>query len=452
MLNKRFVSAEMFSAGVCNLNCRYCYIPKDPKISKIHKEIISKIKDGSFIKELKELYGENLEYISHWGTEPTLTLDEFIENKFYEDALKSFPKLHVVSMSSNFMTDPNILVNFISNFPEHKRKIEFKIQMSLDGPAWITDGNRCNAATEKIINNIYFFVEKINDISDDLKKKNNKVYLHFKSTHYKEEIKKLMDKERVIEYCDFFDNVCKNIIEKNKFIDFYNNCAPTLVYPGTYECQDGKNYAVYNKNFYEIYKENRYNYAKFFPQSLNYFLETIKVCDLIHTNNSQIGCSAGRSQLALSQNKDIMPCHRIFYMNDEIYDSLFGSYFTNNDYYYGYENQRDILMKKFLIANDEKSLANMIYVYTGYHDYNKLKITLTYALIKEMADCGLLSSQYKEDDKLAELLSIMIVRRECSIDNILTTGSMHIAPATSIKMFGNGVFDFYYNEILCGSK
>ena len=448
-VNKRFVAVELFSAGICNLECRYCYIPKTPSLSKIHKDILSKIENDTFLNEMKDMYGESLECISHWGTEPTLTLDIFTKNRFYEKALKMFPNLNSISMSSNFMTNPSILVNFINSFPEHEKPITFGIQMSLDGPDWITDKNRCNSATLKIIENIYKFIDEINAIG---LKKNNIVSLHFKSTHYKEEIRILMDKNKVIEYCDFFENICKTISEKNKIIRFGNTCSPTLVYPGTYEVQDGKNYAVYTKNFHDIHKEKRYKYANFVPQSLGYFHETLKVCDLIHTNNAQCGCSAGRSQLALSHKKDIMPCHRTFYMNDELYDKTFPEFFKDNDYYYGYELHRDDIMKKIFLGSDEKSIENMQYVYAGYHDFHKLKLSNTYSLIKEMSDCGLISEQYKTDDFMSLLFSIMLCRRECSVDNILTTGSIHIIPATSIKVFGNGVFDFYYNQLLGKEK
>ena len=71
------VASEIFAAGWCNLNCKYCYIPKTDFLKKIHKSILERIEDGTLLEELKNTYGENLTSISHWGTEPTLTVGKF---------------------------------------------------------------------------------------------------------------------------------------------------------------------------------------------------------------------------------------------------------------------------------------------------------------------------------------------------------------------------------------
>jgi hypothetical protein len=79
-LNEKFfssrdvaVAVEMFSAGWCNLQCKYCYIPKTDFLRTVHKNIIEKIKNGSLLEEISKIFGEDLESLSHWGTEPTLT-------------------------------------------------------------------------------------------------------------------------------------------------------------------------------------------------------------------------------------------------------------------------------------------------------------------------------------------------------------------------------------------
>ena len=63
--SSRIEAAELFSAAVCNLDCSYCYIPKkDPRLSTYHKNILNKINSDVFIKELAEMYGENLTPLS----------------------------------------------------------------------------------------------------------------------------------------------------------------------------------------------------------------------------------------------------------------------------------------------------------------------------------------------------------------------------------------------------
>jgi len=46
--------------------------------------ILKSIVDGSYLKLLYETYGDKLQSLSLWGTEPTLNLDVFLNSKFFE--------------------------------------------------------------------------------------------------------------------------------------------------------------------------------------------------------------------------------------------------------------------------------------------------------------------------------------------------------------------------------
>ena len=73
------VALELFSAAWCNLDCTYCYIPKHNKfIVEKHKKIIEEVIEVVVIVDrIKKLYGNQLKVVSHWGTEPSLTIQHF---------------------------------------------------------------------------------------------------------------------------------------------------------------------------------------------------------------------------------------------------------------------------------------------------------------------------------------------------------------------------------------
>jgi sulfatase maturation enzyme AslB (radical SAM superfamily) len=132
-----FVATELFASGWCNLSCKYCYIPKTDFLKEIHKDIIQKIQDDRYIDTLIDMFGEDLEAISHWGTEPSLTVKLF--KRFYEKADKAFPKLKTIKISSNFMTPPDNIFTWITEILPTSKELDVEIQVSCDGPPSITD-------------------------------------------------------------------------------------------------------------------------------------------------------------------------------------------------------------------------------------------------------------------------------------------------------------------------
>ena len=229
-------AVELFSAGWCNLECKYCYIPKTDFLKGVHKTIIQRIKDGGFIQDLKDIYGDQLTAIAHWGTEPTLTVTQFRE--FYKQAYKEFPKLDTIKISSNFMTNPENLLKFVTEIlPDDEKQLDVNIQVSLDGPAYITDKNRLGGSTEQIMKNCIYFTKELNRIGT----KHN-VAMHLKPTAGNDDILSLSDMKKTIEYYEFFDEFMTQWREanSNKIADIMAAVDPTLVLPGHYTSEDGK--------------------------------------------------------------------------------------------------------------------------------------------------------------------------------------------------------------------
>ena len=445
----RIEATEMFSAAVCNLDCSYCYIPKkDPRLAKYHKNIIEKITSDKFIRQLGETYGDNLTSIAHWGTEPTLTLNLYTENKFYEKLQKVCPNIEAISMSSNFMHNPLVIIDLIKSLPRYEKTIKLDVQMSLDGPDYITDKNRGVGSTKKITENIGIFFNELKKNENVLKEKNVVFYSHVKPTHYIDDIKLLMDMKYVLEYCDVFENLMEKILPYNSMgICISPVSDPTIVYPGRYTKEDGLNYKKYVENFFNLKNEKEYKYAIFHAPYMNYFIEVIKFVDHIFTGNGQSSCSAGRSQLAISDKNDLLFCHRMFYMNEpEVYDDLFNPFFDGNECYSGSEFGRHKLLQKF-VADNMLKLVSTLAVSRGFNDYQGHKMNCTYALIKEMAKCGQISKIFLENETYCLLFTMFLLKRSCPVESIVTTGSIHLSPTSFYKIFGNGVFELICEKI-----
>lgn len=84
-----------YPATVCNLNCRYCSIDKNPALIQIDKILEESFKGDYYINFTKEIFPDpnQLTRVETWGGEPTLgwhrmhnLMHQIIENypNFYE--------------------------------------------------------------------------------------------------------------------------------------------------------------------------------------------------------------------------------------------------------------------------------------------------------------------------------------------------------------------------------
>jgi len=156
-------ACEIFAAAVCNLKCRYCYLPKTESMRSLHRRVLERAREGLYIEDLKRISEESLEYFSLWGTEPTLGLKDFRPS--LPQLMRTFPKLRNFSFSSNLMTRPQEILEFVEDLTRFERDLKFELQISLDGPSWITDANRVGGASETIVRHFFEITKGLNKMS-----------------------------------------------------------------------------------------------------------------------------------------------------------------------------------------------------------------------------------------------------------------------------------------------
>jgi len=438
------VAAELFSSAWCNLDCKYCYIPKNDKIKDRHDKIIEEVKKvDPIIDRLKKVFGENLEIISHWGSEPTLTIKYF--NNFYKKAIAEFPKLKKISLSSNFSTNINNLSNFIKNLSQD-RIFDIYIQISLDGPYWITDYNRRNGKTDIIISNILKLLENLN--SCDF---NHNIHMNFKPTWSIDNINYMLNNDKIEDYYIFFDNLISNMIKinKNKNVNIYpNSCNPTIVCIDNYSSEDGKKFfELYSKiikinnKFYNINPDISYyhNFKKFFTVLIDEFW----------IKQRMFTCSAGDTQLGISNDNLMHMCHQSFYYeyqdlmlsdNDRILSKTDNDNVCNNRINNVYNSIPSIYDEKNKILYSQ-------YKNRAFHDFANLKLQLAMSIIKEMADCGQISKCYN-DDNMAKILALFCIQRHsCPVSSLENYGSLFVYTHSYFRLFGNGIVEDFVERI-----
>lgn len=438
------VATELFSSGWCNLECTYCYIPKRPFLKDIHAQIIEKIKSGKYLEELIEMYGEDLEAISHWGTEPTLTLKYFKE--FYDKAVDVFPKLNQIKLSSNFMTNPDNLVTFLRDILPTRKKLNVEIQVSIDGPPFITDKNRLGGSTEKIIENCYYVTSQINDMELP-----HFIRMHTKPTFGADDIAAVKSYEKMKEYYEFFDNFIDKWVEKNhkNKVSIEPCCDPTLALPGVYTVEDGKNFAELTRNQYKL-KELKWK--RLFPECSYYtrLMGRYVTFREYYTKHKMFTCSAGDSCFGAGDLPSaIHPCHQTFYMDHPEYFEETKKYKLNKQILEGLETGKTQQLGENYIVNPEDDLKylSILYKTRSFNDCTTLKLSNGVAAILELADCGQVSKIYK-DPKMAEMMSYIMQTTECQFDSLQISGSIFIPAMSIIRLFGNGVFEFLLKRII----
>lgn len=439
----------LYSTAVCNLNCRYCYIDKNPSLIKID-ELLDKsfleTKDYYFNFAKKIFLKEKLKEVQIWGGEPSIRLDRtyFTIKKLIE----YYPNLTNFMMSSNLATETFFdqfygFLEVLGQYPE--RKFTFQLQLSIDGPSKINDLNRGKGVTEIFTKNFLKLLESSPSILNNLK--NITLKLFFKPTLDASSIKQLQRKKDIIKYYQFFEiyqDLYERIAGIEPFISF-DPGIPNTACPSPHTVEDGKLFANLVKLTREIEQENlEKKYFKFYKNITPFGNNRFKnKCDLYNCGI----CGTGKSVIGLLPNEIISTCHngftqllsdyKIFCMDhieevDRTIDfNLFVSGSINNDMVFSYEK----------LSEYEKSVESF------YNSSQSFILQNYIGVIQFLAMNNQVDLKYNnfEDAKKA---AIEFYGRTCIClrDHIGSTGSKYIPPVGLFKLLLNGAMDYLIKE------
>jgi sulfatase maturation enzyme AslB (radical SAM superfamily) len=419
----RFEAAELLTTGQCPLSCKYCYIPKVPAMQAVHADIIRGLEDGSFLENLKKITGDNLSYLSFWGTEPALTLP-LLKNKL-DDIERMFPKAKNISFSTS-MVMPEPIVDFAKEL--EKRGMKLDLQVSLDGPKFIVDENRFPGASEKIPAAILKFVKEMQGTSVN-------VDMHWKPTLTMENIRSMNERpEEIDEYIGFFRNLEAEIKKENTSSNVHmreGGYIPSLAVPGKFTSDDGRVFAEYLRKLHSKGYESAYT---------SRLKRIINFTDELGEKRKMFTCSGGDSNVGVGDRLHI--CHRTFYLNDPRYvDAVLEKEDIENwDVSIFNQGLVDHLKEWYMPrVDDELKLQNFDYILRGYHDFWEIKLTTVEVMVRELALAGQADPLFLENKQYLSLFSLfMVTAHSCPMEAVLNTGSLQLTPVSMIRMFGNG--------------
>lgn len=427
-------SLSVLFSQECNMKCKYCYLPKTEHSSHVNKILIEKIKDGSIIQDFKD--SVNPDFITNiglWGAEPTINSN--ISEKFFDELFVYFPKIEDIMFSTNALLGTKSIIKIVENIEnglvknDYPRKIVIDIQISLDGPAWITDSNRHENATKKIVQTYNEVVKEINNMTFN---KIKGVNMSFKPTLTCDNMKKMNENnELLVGWYKFFDDIAEGIkpfVDKDKNIKRPSLAYPTIVTPGEHTSEDGKQFAQWIKNIRKMENDNLKNYQD--KDRLITFQTTEKFERFLIQNEEmprrarEYTCGGGDSAFAVSYDGTIHLCHRNYAVN---------AFEQIPDEYYA--------MKTLIAKTDsDKDMARLIYIGRGYHDFIHMRFQFVIATLKTLALCGQVDKIYLEDDNFCMLFAMMVNGITCQAGNAELTASMHLTVLSLIRLFGNGAF------------
>lgn len=430
----------LFSAK-CNMNCSYCYIPKDEGMNATQEEVREYLINGDYPDIIKEK-SPDITSVDFWGAEPTLNKDlSYIVFKRIMDKLKDVTRF---MFSTNLLVGDVDLMEIIESLDKavpDERKVNLFIQISLDGPDWITDLNRQKGATEKITESYKRLFKKLNN-----KKFNNikALYFNFKPTLTSENYRDMVNHpEKIEEWVSFFYELVKyynDTIENKDFVKMPTQVSPTIVSPGDYSVQDGKMFAEwvrlskkidiskYPGFTHPIYKAHQKLFASLFYNQY-------------HNLARSIECGAGSGSYAIGVRGDIHLCHRSF--NLEYFMNEVGKSKTI---------LKDLNNKYVADKNEDEKNLQILYTTRGYVDFEAPRLSHSIAMIKMMAKCGQVDKIYLERDDLCDLLAKTSYITLCYLDSSFKTMSFHVPVLSAIRYYGNGALQEFLKDICIGFK
>lgn len=439
----------LYTTAVCNLNCVYCYIDKNPALIKIDKELDKSFQGDYYFKFAKEIFPnpDELETVEFWGGEPSLRLDRSYHT--VEKLISYYPNLKNFFMSTNFTSDNwnDQFFGFIKILQKHpERKFYFNLQLSLDGPAYINDTQRGKNVTARFREHFVSYVGKLNEV---LGIPCNNVFIgaQFKPTLTSEIIKDLItDKETIADYYRFFESF-KSYFHTNCTIpnaDLYLT-IPNTATPSPHTKEDGLNFARYCRFCSELMDENR-NKKRIFKY-YNNIMPFTPVYKVQYGSSSYCqscgACGSGKSVVGLLPFDYISCCHNGFV-------NLISDYKKESENHTDRTLDLRLFMNQsnYMIRTKEQFLQYEKNVAFAYDDFSSAKLGNIASMITLLAKNGQVSQKYIDTrEALNGALYIQAATAYCFRDNVAVTGSAALFPTGLLKLLLNGAREIIENDI-----
>ena len=444
-------SLVLYTTAVCNLNCRYCFIDKNPALKSIDQYL-----DDSFLQN-EEYYFEfakkmflqdKLTQIQFWGGEPFLGMHRAYPT--VRRLIGYFPNLKEFMASTNFVSHCFFdefygLLKVFGEFPN--RQFDFSLQLSIDGPTNINDLNRGKDVTAKFIENFSKLVEDLQN--PEILPNNVRVRAHMKATLDASSIEQLQTKESVLQYFQFFEQFQDVYNATNRRHNFlFSLPVPNTACPSPHTQEEGKQFANYCRLTRLLEQENASMHHFKYYRTITSFVPRCKQLPYDQTSLSGVcqgHCGNGRSTIGLLPNNKVSCCHNGFVdLISDYKKFVLSDQSTHMD---------DVTIEKSLFTNQRNSLIfdvdskefelyeNQLEIF--YNQNDTAKITNVASLILLMANANQIDEKYQDKEEAIHAAYFLLSATSyCVRDNLGTTGSLYMFPLGLIKLLLNGAREY----------
>lgn len=429
-------TAVFFTCGICNLNCRYCNIDKNPILKDIDKILEESFKDDYYFNRVKKYFPNKwqLKTIETWGGEPFLTMDRIY--KTLHSIINYYPYFNHMYSSTNFSYDTWLdqFYGLMDQFAMYEERIfNYTLQLSCDGPEYINDAGRGQGVTKKCLNNFNKLLETL----PERLPKNVKLLVTLKPTLDSYSISELNSKEKIIEYYQFFENNfiiplanldCKNV----QFILPIPNTAS----PAPTTQAQGIEFAALTKNCKEIEKEPE-KYFKYYKRIMPYSSTICQTC--LTYKYPHHTCGAGSSMIGFLPNDIIAICNESFTQIIGDYKRVMASNIKS-------KSGASITFDSFL-AEQHCSLCVTDEQFEQFekamHNYNNPNTTARLGALTSMIVALAIAGQIEpifidQQNALKAAIFLQSHTAFCVKDNLNMTGSSTLTPIGRIRLLLNG--------------
>ena len=442
---EKFVSLEIPQYSSCNLDCVYCYIPKNEILKKINKKWAALYRDNRYLELISESFKtQELECLSLWGGEPTLGFKDIRDT---DAILAKFPLINRVSTSSN-MTYPQgveyLMRNLNSTMSKFDKKIEFEVQVSIDGDEEQTDRNRGKGVYKKVLNSI----ERILEVAKETP--NVILGFHPKSTStdkdFEEYVKNPDSLRRFFKTMDYIDKTYSKVAAQIPNVRFGFRSFPTLALPGSYTTEDGKYFHDYYLLAEKMIAEEFPDWA-FNDTYFSRFAELMNSHFLLNRfdANKNFHCSAGTHSLSIDPDGTIHGCHVSFWYNYEDYleKNLNLDDWCSKDRIIEYDSGKywENIKPSMSMLRDDYNQARMLYVLKSYAFNLDNHLNTTFGTIKMLAIANQISEAYKEDSWAKLFSYFLVLKSGCWANNMIVNSALAVPSLSIYRMYGNGLFE-----------
>lgn len=438
MLNT-YETAVLFTCGVCNLNCRYCQIDKNPLLKDIDNALEESFKGDYYFERIKKYFPnkDQLKCIETWGGEPFLRMDRIYP--LVHQVINYYPYFKSMFSSTNFSYPTWLnqfygLMNVFGQYPN--RDFEYCLQLSCDGPEYINDAGRGQGTTKKCLE---VFNKLVDTLGTSLPPNVNLV-IQLKPTLDNESFKLLLSKEKIIEYYKFFED---NFIEPLSKLTFsnvkYRVPIPNMAVPAPATVEDGKLFAKFVELCREIEKTDMDQFK--FYEYITPFSDPIGDINLT-TYQCNGTCGTGFTNIGFLPNNMITTCNEGFTQLVANYKEFAAKADTS---------KKTVTFDRFLAEQPTNKLCMTEEEYERYEQqmsyYNCegtcARLSNIVTEIMSLALAGQVDKQYL-DETLATAAAIYFSYKNsyCIKDNYNSSGSLTLVPIGMLRLLLNGALEY----------